>query len=44
MYYRVFLTSMAETQPPSNVPKIESVITNYYISAKYLMVRTIWLV
>ena len=44
MYCRVFLTSSAENQPLRTVSKMELVITQYYISAKYLMVRTIWLV
>ena len=34
----------AENQPLRTVPKMELVITQYYSSAKYLMVRTIWLV
>ena len=44
MYCRVFLTPAAENQPTRMVPKMELVITENYISAKYLMVRTIWLV
>jgi len=31
-------------QPLRKVPKMESVVTKHYSSAKYLMVRTIWLV